>query len=254
MIRFALTALVLSFSVSFVCAQEAKPAAPPSPQQQADVAAPKINGKTGEPDEKFMTMHKQFVEKAKAGDTDLLFLGDSITAGWKNNGSTPWDDHFKQYKPANFGIGGDRTQHVLWRIENGELEGIKPKLTVLMIGTNNSANDPADKIAAGIEKIVKTLREKSGTKVLLLAIFPRGADPKDEKTAKQRATIAAVNNQIKKLDDGKNVRFLDISEAFLSPDGSLSKEVMPDYLHLSRDGYERWAKTMDRPIKEMMSE
>jgi lysophospholipase L1-like esterase len=237
-------------TASFVRAQEAKPA---PAKQEADVAAPKIDGKTGEVQARFKELHEQYVAKAKAGDTDLLFLGDSITEGWRKQPEI-WDAHFKQYKPANFGIGGDRTQHVLWRIENGELEGIKPKLTVLMIGTNNSNGDPAEKIASGVEKIVKELREKSGTKVLLLAIFPRGADPKDEKVAKQRGVIDAVNAQIKKLDDGKNVRYVDIAKSFLEADGTLSKEIMPDYLHLSKEGYERWAKAVDGPIKEMMGQ
>ena len=250
--RFALAAALVLSLCAFVCAQEAVPAAKPAPQP-ADVAAPKINGKTGEPDEKFMTMHKQFVEKAKAADTDLLFLGDSITAGW-NGQKQIWDEHFGKYKPANFGIGGDRTQHVLWRIENGELEPpMKPKTIVLMIGTNNSASDPAEKIAAGIEKIVTTARQKTGAKVLLLAVFPRGET--EEKAAKQRRVIKEVNERIKKLDDGgKTVRYLDIGEKFMNADGTISQEIMRDYLHLTEKGYQIWAEALDGPLKEMMGD
>jgi lysophospholipase L1-like esterase len=249
--RIALSLIVLLVTASFVRAQEAKPA--PPPKQEADVAAPKFDAKTGQMQDRFKELHEDFVAQARKGDVDLLFLGDSITEGWKKQPEV-WKEHFGQYKTANFGIGGDRTQHVLWRIENGELDGIKPKLTVLMIGTNNSASDPAEKIASGVEKIVKELRAKTGGKVLLLAIFPRGADPKDEKVAKQRGVIDAVNAQIKKLDDGKNVRYLDIASSFLEPDGTLKKEIMPDYLHLSKEGYERWAKAIDQPVKEMMGD
>jgi lysophospholipase L1-like esterase len=194
------------------------------------------------------------VEIAKKGDVDVLFLGDSITDAWRNKAAEPtWKKTFEPLKAANFGIGGDRTQHVLWRIENGELEPpMKPKLIVLMIGTNNSAADPSDKIASGVEKIVSTARQKTDAKVLLLAVFPRGETP--EKAAKQREVIKGVNDRIKKLDDGKNIRFLDIADQFINPDGTISKEIMPDYLHLSKEGYERWAKAIDGPVKEMMGQ
>jgi len=251
----AATVLLIS-SLVRAQATEAPPApatqaVPQLPPQPADVAAIKYDGKSGKPNEKFMKMHEEFVDKAKQGGVDLLFLGDSITAGWARQKEI-WDEHFGKYKPANFGIGGDRTQHVLWRIENGELEPpIKPKLIVLMIGTNNSNSDPSDKIAAGVEKIVSTARDKTGAKVLLLAVFPRGETP--EKAAKQREVIKGVNDRIKKLDDGgKTVRFLDIGDQFINPDGTISKEIMPDYLHLSKEGYERWAKAIDGPVKEMM--
>src|SRR5829696_2203607 len=199
-----LSLVIVTFAAVVICtplvrAQTAAPPAPAAPAapapQPADVAAPKIDPKTGEPNDRFMQMHEKFLARAKEGDVGLLFLGDSITEAWTKHAAL-WDDHFGRYKPANFGIGGDRTQHVLWRIENGELEGIKPKAIVLMIGTNNSASDPADAIASGVEKIVKIAREKTGAKVLLLAIFPRGETP--EKAAKQREVIKAVNDRIKK--------------------------------------------------------
>jgi lysophospholipase L1-like esterase len=245
--RSAVAALVvfLSLSSSVAHAQTTQP-----PPQPADVPAIKYD-KEGKPNEKFMKQHEEFVERARKGDTDLLFLGDSITAGW-NRQKEIWDAHFGKYKPANFGIGGDRTQHVLWRIENGELEPpMKPKTIVLMIGTNNSASDPAEKIAAGIEKIVSTARQKTGAKVLLLAVFPRGET--EEKAAKQRRVIKDVNERIKKLDDGgKNVRYLDIGEKFMNADGTISKEIMNDYLHLTEKGYQIWAEALDQPLKEMM--
>ena len=251
--RIAAAFVLVLLCASFVRAQSTQATQPAAPPQPADVAAMKIDGKTGKPNEKFLAMHEKFVERAKEGGVDLLFLGDSITAGWGRQKAI-WDEHFGKYNPANFGIGGDRTQHVLWRIENGELEPpMKPKVVVLMIGTNNSASDPADKIAAGVEKIVKTARDKTGAKVLLLAVFPRGETP--EKAAKQRETIKGVNERISKLDDGgKTVRYLDLTEKFINADGTISKEIMHDYLHLTEKGYGIWADALDQPLKEMMGQ
>jgi len=220
-----------------------------APKQEPDVAAVKFDAKTGQQNEKFVKMHEEFVERAKKGDVGVLFLGDSITQGW-NRQKEIWDSHFGKYKPANFGIGGDRTQHVLWRIENGELEGIQPKVVVLMIGTNNVSGDKPDRIAAGVTKIVETIKSKlPNTKVLLLAVFPRS----QESTHESRGKIKQINETIAKLDDGgKTVRYLDIGDKFLQPDGSISKEIMPDYLHLSKAGYEIWANAIDAALAELM--
>jgi lysophospholipase L1-like esterase len=244
----SLAVLILAASVH---AQPAAPAAPKQavPKQQPDVAAVKLDAKTGEPNAKFMQLHEEFLDRARQGNVDVLFLGDSITAGWNGQKGT-WETYFGNLNAANFGIGGDRTQHVLWRIENGELEGIKPKVVVLMIGTNNLAADPPDRIAAGITRIVETIRSKlPETKVLLLGIFPRGEQPTDP----NRAKIKSINETIAKLDDGgKTVRYLDIGEKFLEPDGTITKQTMPDFLHLSRHGYQAWADAIDPVLAEMM--
>ena len=208
-------------------------------------------------DANWVKRHEGFVEIAKKGSVDVLFLGDSITDGWR--GQEAWKKHFEPLKAANFGIGGDRTQHVLWRITNGELDGISPKAAVLMIGTNNSnGNDnTAEEIAEGITAIVKTLREKQPhMNVLLLAVFPRAE--KRENVDKVpagglRTKIDDVNKIIAKLDDGKMVRYLDIGPKFLDEDGGLSKEIMPDFLHLSRKGYEIWAEAIGKPLAEMLA-
>ena len=225
-----------------------KPAAPAVklPPQAPDVAAPKM-GNDGNVQAGFASQHEKFVAIAKEGKTDLVFLGDSITAGWGGKKEI-WDKAFGMYRPANFGIGGDRTQHVLWRITNGELDGIKPKAAVLMIGTNNSGGDPADGIAKGVTKIVETLRAKlPDTKILLLAVFPRG-----EKANPQREKLKEVNSTIAKLDDGKSVFYLDIGDKFLQPDGTLTKEIMPDFLHLSAKGYQIWADSIAAKLAELM--
>ena len=132
------------------------------PPQAPDVPAPKL-GLDGQPNAGFMAAHERFVKIAGEGKAQLLFLGDSITAGWGGNGKAIWTQTFAEWEPVNFGIGGDRTQHVLWRIKNGELDGIKPKVAVLMIGTNNVGGDAAEGIASGITKIVETIREKTPT-------------------------------------------------------------------------------------------
>lgn len=217
-------------------------------------------------DANWVKRHEGFVEIAKKGGVDVLFLGDSITDAWGGEGHNKnaagnkiWEKTFVPLKAANFGIGGDRTQHVLWRITNGELEGISPKVCVLMIGTNNSngADNTAEEIAEGITLIVKTLREKQPqTKVLLLAVFPRAdkREPGIETVAADglRKKIGDVNKIIAKLDDGKTVRYLDIGPKFLQDDGSLTKAIMPDFLHLSERGYQLWADAITSLLTEML--
>lgn len=204
--------------------------------------------------------HEGFVEIAKKGDVDLLFLGDSITDAWRREapgGKKVWDTHFAPLRAANFGISADRTQHVLWRIQNGELDGIKPKGVVLMIGTNNTGferdgttprNTPAETIA-GVSAIVETLRTKQPqAKILLLAIFPRGEKPDHP----QRKQIAEINTALARLADGKNVRFLDIGDKFLAADGTLPKDIMPDFLHPNEKGYEIWAAAIKQPVAALL--
>ncbi|HRP06314.1 MAG TPA: platelet-activating factor acetylhydrolase IB subunit [Opitutaceae bacterium] len=209
-------------------------------------------------DEKWVARHKGFVELAKAGNVDVLFLGDSITDGWRKGGLAIWEERFAPLKAVNFGIGGDRTQHVLWRIENGELDGISPKVVVLMIGTNNTGFEP-DKTtrrnteaetAEGVRAIVEHLRTKlPSAKILLLAIFPRG-----EKDSPARAQVNAINKMIAKLKDGNHVVFLNINKRFLQPDGTLSKDIMPDLLHPNAAGYKIWAEAIQKPLAKLLKQ
>jgi lysophospholipase L1-like esterase len=223
-------------------AQEAKKSAAATPTPKFDK-----DGKTPQPG--FVKRHEGFVDIAKKGDVDVLFLGDSITDGWRGSGKDVWAKQIEPLKAANFGIGGDRTQHVLWRIVNGELDGIKPKVAVVMIGTNNSGSDPAADITEGVTEIVRTIQKKSpATKVLLLAIFPRGKELPNAQNDK----LIEVNKALAKLDDGKSIRFLDIGPKFLGNDKQLPKEIMPDYLHLSPKGYEIWAQAMLPTLYDML--
>jgi lysophospholipase L1-like esterase len=200
-------------------------------------------------DGSWMKQHEDFLKIAQSGNVDLLFLGDSITQGWKGAPKT-WDRFYGPRKAANFGIGGDRTEHVLWRIQNGELKGIEPKVVVLMIGTNNSGGNTPDEIAQGVSAIVDELRSRlPRTKVLLLGVFPRG-----EKPAPIRERLKSLNEKIAKLDDGSNVHYLDIGKVFLNEDGSISNKIMPDYLHLTPRGYRLWAEAMEPTLWSMLDE
>lgn len=217
------------------------------PPQLPDVAAPKLD-KEGKLNAAFIKSHEGFVKIAQEGTAEVVFLGDSITAGWGRNKEI-WDKAFGAYKPANFGIGGDRTQHVLWRITNGELDGIKPKAVVLMIGTNNTGSDSPESIAQGITKIVSTIQSKQPqAKILLLAVFPRGEKP----TANPgRDKIKIVNSIISKLDDGKKIHYLDIGGKFLQPDETISKDIMHDFLHLTPAGYQIWADSIAPKLADL---
>ena len=200
-------------------------------------------------DKGWVKLHESFLERAKKGDVDVLFLGDSITQGW-GGAKEVWDKSFGAMKPANFGIGGDQTQHVLWRITEGkELEGIQPKAVVLMIGTNNMGGHSAEQVADGVTAVVKSLHhQRPHAKVLLLGVFPRSEKP----DGKHRDKIKQVNGRIAKLDDGKQVFYLDIGAKFLDPDGNLPKDIMPDFLHLSPKGYQIWADAITPKLKELL--
>jgi beta-glucosidase len=187
-------------------------------------------------------------------DTEVLFIGDSITQGWEGvaGGSNVWKKYYAPRKAVNLGIGGDRTQHVLWRLEKAPLENVKPKAAVVMIGTNNSngEDNTPGQIVEGIEAIIKKLRERlPNTKILLLGIFPRG-----ENFNVQRGKLTQINQVLVKLHDGKDVHFLDIGHQFLNSDGILPAEIMPDYLHLSEKGYQIWADAIEPKLAELLGE
>jgi lysophospholipase L1-like esterase len=259
--------LVALLSLPATHAQEkaappATPAAPatpvatpfPLPKQAPDEPAIKYDPKTGEQSKGFLSSHEKYVAIAKEGKAQLLFLGDSITAGWSGRGKEIWAKSFGGWEPANFGIGGDRTQHVLWRIENGELDGFKPKAAVIMIGTNNVGTDTAEGIAKGVTKIVETVRAKTpDTKILLLAVFPRGEKASTpEQPNGTRDKLAKVNAIIAKLADDQHIFYMDIGEKFLQPDGSISKDIMPDFLHPNEAGYQIWADAITPKLAELM--
>ncbi|HEA17491.1 MAG TPA: glycoside hydrolase family 3 protein [Pseudoalteromonas prydzensis] len=198
----------------------------------------------------WLPRHEEKVAAAKKGDIELLMLGDSITHNWENEQGKPvWQQHFADIKTLNLGFGGDRTENVLWRLKHGEVEGIAPKLAVVMIGTNNTGHrmENPTYIANGVNAIITELKQRlANTKILLLAIFPRGADANDElRLNNQRANV-----ELEKVAKQQGILFSNINNHFLTATGELSRDIMPDYLHPNGQGYEIWAEQLTPYIKQ----
>lgn len=197
------------------------------------------------------------LERAKAapGNYDIEFIGDSITQGWEGNGKNVWQQLGSKYKIINMGVGGDRTEHVLWRFDQGQLDGIKAKVAVVMIGTNNSNKNKDGKeqytdteILEGVTAIVNEIRRRQpDTKVLLLGIFPRG------KTFNaQRGRLLEINQALARLDDGQHIFYLDFGSQFIENNGDISPGMMKDALHPGEAGYKIWANAMEPKLKELL--
>jgi lysophospholipase L1-like esterase len=195
----------------------------------------------------WMQRHDGFVARAKQGDIDLVLLGDSITDGWNQGGSAIWKKEFGGWKMANFGIGGDTCQAVLYRITNGELDGYKAKAFMVMLGTNNTRSYTGEEIGAAMTKIVGIIKDKQPqAKILLLAIFPRGTGPTDP----YRVKVDVANKILAKLDGG-NVKFLSINDKFLTPEGKLIG-FNTDNLHPGAQGYQLWADAVKPQLTEWL--
>ena len=232
--RHLLRAAALSLTMLFAGAAVLQAAEPPPPRTPESSTTP--NNRNPK-------RHDGFLARLQQGPVGLLFLGDSITDGWPGRSKETWAK-FAPYQPANFGISGERTEDVLWRITNGELEGIAPKAVVIMIGTNNIghfADEKPEWVAAGVKRILEVVHQKlPQAKILLLAVFPRGATRDDAK----RQRVDATNAIIKGFADGKVVTWLDVGPQFLATDGTLPKDIMPDALHPNAKGYQIWYDTM----------
>ncbi len=200
--------------------------------------------------------HMQFLKIVEKGEGDVIFLGDSITQGWEGQKKT-WTEAFGAFKPVNLGISGEQTTHVLWRLTEGkEIEPLKPKLAVIMIGTNNTGGHSAEQIAGGIKAIIDELhKQKPEMKVLLLGVFPRASAPKDVTVVaadKLNPKIKAINDIIAKFADDKKVFYKDIGPKFLNAEGGLDRKVMPDLLHLSAEGYKIWGEAIKEDIAKLV--
>jgi N-acetylglucosamine-6-sulfatase len=196
------------------------------------------------------TRDREKREQAKAGGHPLVFIGDSITQGWETAGKDVWNEYYDGRQALNLGFSGDRTEHAIWRLTQNQLESNRPKVAVVMIGTNNTGHrmQEPDEVAEGVQHLLAVLADKSPeTRVLLLGIFPRGTTPWDP----GRINNQGINQRIRRFADGDRVRYLDVGNAFLEPDGTVSREVMPDALHLSAEGYRRWAKAMEPTLREL---
>lgn len=208
--------------------------------------------------ESWMQRHETMAERAKAGDIDLLLLGDSITDYWPKRAPEVWEATFGPYKTANFGISADRTQHLLWRLNNGIGEGYEPSLIVLLIGTNNTGwekdgetprNSP-DEVIEGVRAVVSEIRRRfPDSPLLMFALFPRGTPDNP-----QRGQIAVVNNAIRHFANGTTVFFEDIGPEFLDAEGRIPDSIMPDKLHPGPEGYKIWACALKPYLKRFLSD
>jgi lysophospholipase L1-like esterase len=187
--------------------------------------------------------HESFLATAQAGNIDLLFLGDSITDFWRTTGAPVWEREYAPKNAANFGLAGDRAENVLWRIENGEIDGLSPKVVVLLIGTNNLPWYSAEQTAETHQALVTELQLRlPASRLLVLAVFPRV----DDWSKDFRDKVAPLNALIVKES---GITYLDIGAAF----GDVSKDVMPDGLHPSLLGYQLWADAMRATLDGLLA-
>ena len=206
---------------------------------------------------------RQINERIRQGSVDVLFVGDSIMRGWEGvvvgpdgrihhePGQAVWDKYYAKRNAVNEGINGDKTQNILWRLDHGNADGISPKLSIVMVGTNNYRSYTAEAISDGIVAVVKKLLDKfPKSKVLLIAIFPRGAEPSQVRVKLARASELAAA----RIADGDKVHYMDIASKFLADDGTLSPDIMPDGLHPNEKGYRIWAEAIEPKVRELLGE
>lgn len=237
--------LLLLFAHGIMGAAAVVQADPPqAPRKNSAIEPPlRVDGVWGE-------RHQAINDLVQKGNVDLMFLGDSIMNGWNFAGKDVWQHYYAGRKAVRAGIGGDQTQHVLWRLKNGHLAGISPKLVVLMIGTNNSGHNTSEETAAGVAAIVDYLQEKSpSTHILLLGIFPRGT-PDD----RFRRVNEGVNAIIAKLGEREGVTYKDIGHLFLDAEGRLPREMSNDQLHLTPLGYAKWAEAIEPEVSRILND
>lgn len=212
---------------------------------------PAIQDKVWMSQNQWLLRHALLNQPKRDSDCQLVFLGDSLTEGWLTHGAILWKTHYVDlYRAINLGIGGDEVQHVMWRVQNGALDNLSPKVIVLQIGTNNLGNSghKARETANGIRLLLDELYIRlPSTKIALLGVFPRDVYP----GSPLRQEVSALNNLIKDFHDGRTVFYLDIGKCFLAEDGSISPGIMPDYLHLSPEGYQVWADSMNVKLTEL---
>lgn len=212
---------------------------PPTGSNSATLASPR---------NEWMSKFSANLNTPRGSHIDILLEGDSITEDWKNAMSV-WKKYYGDVQSANFGISGDRTENLLWRIQHGEIDGLSPKLIMLLIGTNNIGRNSADEIVAGIAAIVQELKSRCPeAHILLLGVFPRG----EKATDPLRAKVSEINALLEKFQGGDQVTYLDIGKTFLQPDGSITREIMPDFLHPNHAGYDLWARAIEPSVQQYL--
>jgi lysophospholipase L1-like esterase len=197
-------------------------------------------------------MHKANLADPARTEAKLAFLGDSIVEGWTTQAPDLWQTHFAQYHPLRLGIGGDKTQNLLWRLQRGELKDLSLKALVLLIGTNNfglGEPDSPEDLTKGVSTVLDEVRkEQPQAKVILMAIFPRGEKADDP----LRVRIAETNSLLKELAAVKGVLFYDINDKYLDSQGSIPSSLMADFLHPTHEGYRVWANALDPVLQQVM--
>jgi len=225
---------------SLVCLepQESKPA-----PNAAVVPVPRT-------DEGILERQAEVLRRARStAKAAVVFVGDSITQGWEDGGQEPWQKQFASLGALNLGVSGDRTEHVLWRLQQAPLTHLEPKVVVLLIGTNNLGHgtSTAEQTLAGVQALVALLHEQVPKAVLLVhEIFPRG-----ERFNEMRGGIAQINQVLRNQSDPRT-RVLGFSDRWVRADGTLPKEIMPDFLHLSPAGYAQWAAALAPEIAAVL--
>jgi lysophospholipase L1-like esterase len=204
----------------------------------------------GRPFERYEMLNERV--KTNGAEASLIFIGDSITQGWEGAGKDVWKKYYEPRHALNLGIGGDRTEHLLWRMDHGNLEGLHPKVAVVLIGVNNApdeGNSPGD-IFAGVKAVVEKLEQKlPETQILLLGIFPF-----KENFHPYRGKVVQINQALHRYADEKRVHFLDFGYLYLDTNGKIPKEMMKDFLHPGADGYKVWAKAMEPKLAKLLGD
>ncbi len=223
-----------------------------SVEQQTDVPIPRVIEYPWMSLEKWRWFHEGDLERAEAGPVNVLFLGDSITECWGTRGLEIWNEVYEPLLGANFGIGGDTTQNLLWRItKGGALEKISPRVIVLMIGTNNIGlhKDSPEEVAKGVREILSVLQKRFPKSELLLhSIFPRGKKSDD----RMRQEVVKTNQILEAYGELASVTWVPLWEPFLESDGTLPKSIMPDALHPNARGYRIWADVVTPEIQKAL--
>lgn len=191
--------------------------------------------------------HNGIVKQVREQKPSVILVGDSITHLMAKE---VWEKYYAPLNAVNMGFGWDRTENVIWRLQNGALDGYTPKVAVVLIGTNNSEGGTPEILAAGVQAVCSEIHKRTPTtKILLLAIFPRG-----EKPGSLRTRIAEANNILTGLHGKDGVTFLDLSEKFLNPDDTIPRGLMGDFLHPTAKGHEVWAEAMAPTLKKLLAE
>jgi beta-glucosidase len=194
--------------------------------------------------------HESMNQQARQGHIDLIYVGDSIVEHFDKQGKEVWEHYYAGRNALNLGISGDRTEHVLWRLDHGNIDGIAPKLAIVMIGQNNGGHNTGEEIGAGVAAVVQKLRAKlPDTRILLLGIFQRREKPTEE-----RAVLAKANEIVSKLADDKHVFYMNINHIFMRPDGTIPRSLMYDFEHPTPLGHRVWAEAIEPKVAELMGD